>query len=262
MTDSIRIINEDGRKTLYGLAASDPGLFLEPDTDRLRRRMEHIAQTADLFADDLIINCSIDELNTIASRISDSEPSGSDAYFSQIIREAFSDVTPRQAVDGLLWASANCFAIPDYVPVRWPTKNLKKGGYSDHVKSHWLNAGSPGREKNSTARLWWLGEIAKRSAPFSEHDYDTLRITLANHPSFYHRLLYRPLILRMPRLAAAICDLALSGNEHLFQHKHIDILVNKLLDIAANTSLDLMPDDELLRLVRDNAPKKVRGGSK
>ena len=75
MTESIRIINQGGRKALHDLAGSDPGLFLEPDTGRLRQRMEQTAGTNDLFADDLPINCSIDELNDIASRISDNEPS-------------------------------------------------------------------------------------------------------------------------------------------------------------------------------------------
>ena len=98
--------------------------------------------------------------------------------------------------------------------------------------------------------------------PYSEHDAETLRFTLAHNPSFYHRLLYRPLLLRMPKLAAAVCDLALRGNEHLYQQKHIDVLVKKLLDIAANSSLDLMPPERIREIVRDNAPKKVRSGSK
>ena len=261
MTDDIQVVNQVGYRSLLQLA-NNHELFLEPDTQRLHTRMEEVAETNDLFEKDMTISRSIAELNNLTQLMPESEPSSSDAYCSKILREAFAGITPRQAVEQRLWASVNCFAIPDYVPIRWPTKNLKKGQYSDHINSHWLTAGTQGREKNAVARLWWLGEIAERAAPHSKHDAETLRITLCNHPSFYHRLLYRPLILRIPRLAATICDLALDGNEHLFQHKHIDILVRKLLDIAANSSLDLMSDDQLHQLVRDNAPKKAQGGSK
>ena len=252
--ETVKIINDAGYRALYELAVAEPDLFLEPNPALLIERVKMAAGLDEVFGGDLPIACSMSGLNGIADLGLGGNPSQSDVQYGLIVRDALQSLTPRQAAERRVWASINCFILSDYVPVRWPTSNLKRGDHASHIASHWLKLD---REKNAAGRLWWQAEIARRMQPFSEHDAETLRLVLANNPSFYHRLLYRPLLLRMPKLAATVCDLALRGNEHLYQQKHLDVLVKKLLDIAANSSLDLMPTEQLQQIVRDNAPKKV-----
>ncbi len=245
-------VNENGYRALLGIASDSPQLFTTPNLERLRDEMINRADTEDLWSQQPIsLNCSMNSLNDIVER-----GPGTDYQHAKIIRQALHGLSFVDLTDELFWASINCFALTDYVPIRWSTSNTRNTNPTNFINSHWLKTGSKGRESNASARLWWLGEIAERVARFSQHNTGELLDAMANNVNLYHQTLARPYLLANPRLVAAIYDLALDGNEHLFQTAYANQLFKSLNLRAGATALDMMDDDELRAVVEEAKPPK------
>lgn len=248
----IEMVNENGYKALRNLASRQPTLFTEPDVGRLRQEMEREAGTPDVWREPMRIAHPLDSLN----KNKDKGP-GTDARFSKIMRQALADISIIQAADELLWASINCFAIADYVPPRWATSNIRHSNPERFVDLHWLRGGPDGRQDNAAARLWWLGEISDRVSRYTnKHTSDELLNAMAGNVRLYHQTLDRRYLLANPRIVAAIYEIALDGNDHLYQTGTASNLFKSLNVRAGATALDFMEDDELRALVRECVPPK------
>lgn len=98
------------------------------------------------------------------------------------MQRVYGNLTPRQAVDGRVWAYATHVMFSDYVHKRWPVPSEMKPeerGAKDgaerfherkirHVKVHYF--ADSNREfvrDNAISRLWWMGFIAKRCKEFT-----------------------------------------------------------------------------------------------
>ena len=247
----IERVNEDGYRSLLGIASDSPHFFTDPDLGRLRHEMIERAETDNLWSQPIPLGRSLDSLNDVEER-----GPGTDYYYAKIIRQALDGLSLLDVADELFWASINCFTIAEYVPTRWSTSNTRNTNPTNFVNAHWLKSGSKGRESNAAARLWWLGEIADRVAQFSQHDSDELLKAMANNVNLYHQTLARPYLLANPRLVAAIYDLALDENKHLFQTAYANQLFKSLNVRAGATALDMMDDDELRAVVEEAKPPK------
>ena len=249
--DTIQIVNDRGYKELRNLAASQPNLFMQPDPIRLREAMIKEAGTDQVWDRTISLRCSLSPLNEV-----DKSGPSSDYHYSQIVRQAFSDISLADAASELFWASVNCFAIADYVPERWKTGLTSKTKLENFVDNHWLRAGGGGREANAAARLWWLGEISERVAQYSMYSALELLDAMANNVNLYHQTLARPYLLANPKLVAVIYETAMDGNEHLYQTAYANPLFKSLNLRAGATALDLMDDNELRSVVRQAVPPK------
>ena len=112
--NALKLINETGYKALLILAQRSPKLFTIPDIDLLQASMVTEAGTSDVWRQTILLECSLSPLNGIEEK-----GPGSDARYSKIIRQALSGINIADMSDKSLWASINCFAIADYVPIRW-----------------------------------------------------------------------------------------------------------------------------------------------
>ncbi len=249
--NAVQIVNDRGYKELRNLAASQPSLFMESDAERLRQAMVKEAGTDQVWDRTIPLRCSLEPLNDL-----DKSGPSTDYHYSQIMRQALTDISPADTASELFWASINCFAIADYVPERWKTGITAKTKMENFVDSHWLKAGSNGREANAAARLWWLGEISERVAQYSKYSPLELLDTMANNVNLYHQTLARPYLIANPRLVAVIYETAMDGNEHLYQTIYANSLFKSLNLRAGATALDLMDDDELRTVVREAVPPK------
>ena len=253
----LKVVNSDGLKALATISGEEPQLFLQGRVDDLRTRMEQLVReesgaNATAYEREMSLNVSLEELNEL-----DSEGPGSDTQFAPIIRAAVGNLTPARSAEPELWASINCFALPQYVPVRWESSNLSAAGSTNFVDRHWLTySGSSGRKWNASARLWWLGEIASRAAAFSEHSFDELLKAIAGNVNLYHQTIDRAFLSANPKLLAAIYDVFLDGNEHLRTTKDANSLVMALNMRAATTSFDWLEYDDLRRIVEEAKPPK------
>ena len=252
MTDSLRIVNDEGYKALRRLAETNPDCFINPSNQPLSQMMVEEAGTDDLWGPRLDLH---DDLYSLSQ---ETEPGPrKDAIHAKTMRTALSDLSPAAASNGYLWASLNCFAIPQYVPVRWSTSNNKTAKPSNFVVDHWIQyQGSDGRKWNAAARLWWMGELADRIARYSEHDSDELLTTMAENVNFYHQTIDRTYIAANPRLLAVIYDVFLDGNEHLNVTKAVSDMLKSLNIRAGANALDLMNYDDLRSIVEEAKPPK------
>ena len=239
------------------LAVDAPNLFLESDVERLRDRIEDKANTEgeSPYQDKNIeLEVALDPLN----QISESGPE-TDAHYALLVRQAFSGISPAQAADGSFWASVNCFALSPYTSVRWGKSNINKP--SNFIKRHWLWIGTGGRTWNAAARLWWLVEIAHRASRHSTHSLETLLEYMANNVELYHQFTSRTYLSSNPILVAAVYDIAIGGNEHLFQRPYPNQLMISLNIKAGTMSFDIFNYDELYEIVESSLPPLGQGAA-
>ncbi len=249
--NEIKRVNENGYKALRALARNQPDLFMTPDPGKLQNEMANVADTDDVWGQPLDAGCSLDPLSEII------EPGPESDYdYAKIVRQALDGISPADAADELLWASINCFAIADYVPLRWQTGLTNRTNLSNFVESHWLKGGGDGRIANAAARLWWLGEFSERVSQHSQYSEDDLLKVMANNVNLYHQTLARRYLLANPRVVAAIYEVALNDNTHLFQTTHANRMLRALNVRGGASALDLMDDDEIRQVVEDAVPPK------
>lgn len=247
--NALKLINETGYKALQSLAQRSPKLFTVPDIDLLQASMLTEVGTSDVWRQTIVLECSLAPLNGIEEK-----GPGSDARYSKIIRQALSGVDIADGPDKSIWASINCFAIADYVPIRWETSNIRHSNPEAFVNKHWLKWGSSGRQDNAAARLWWLGEISERVSRHSKYSADDLLDSMANNVNLYHQTLSRPRLLANSKLVAVIYESAIEGNAHLYQTKYANAMYKSLNARYRAATLAAMNLSELRAVVADAVP--------
>ncbi len=251
----VRLLNDSGYHALRTLAESEPQLFVQGNPDELRRRMERTGRVehgpdAELYGERLVMPASLSGLN----RLQQGGPS-SDAEYAPTLRQAVGS-SVSQVANNLLWATVNCFDLPQYVPVRWESSNLQQAS-TNFVRRHWLQySGSDGRKWNAAARLWWLGEMATRAAEYSEHSQDDLLTAMSGNVNLYHQTIDRTFLSSNARLLAAVWDVFLDDNEHLRTTKDANELMTALNLRAATLSFDFLDYNELRDVVEEAKPPK------
>lgn len=253
---SISIVNEEGYKALHSLAAKDPSLFTNPSPERLKERMVAEAGTELVWDRNMELKGALDSLNAETS-----EGPGPDGAHARTLRAALPGISLSKASDARLWASVNCFALAEYVPVRWQTSNTRNSNPANFVINHWLQfSGDKGRESNAAARLWWLGELAERVSRYSGagHTADELLDAMSGNVNLYHQVLDRTYLAGNTRLLAAIYDVFLDGNEHLRITKNASEMMKSLNIRAAAMALDMMDYNDLRAVVEGAKPPKGR----
>ena len=252
----LHLINDAGYEALQELAESEPQLFVAGNSAQLRGAAEDKAREVngtdvEMYGEKLDLRASLEEMNRLML-----EGPGSDAEYATMVRSALG-TSLVQAASRLLWATINCFELPQYTPIRWRSSNLSQSVSTEFVELHWLRySGSNGRKSNAAARLWWLAEMASRAAEFSEHSYHELLSAMAGNVNLYHQTIDRPYLSSNPRLLAAVYDVFLGGNDHLRTTKDASRLMMALNVRAATLSLDFLDYDELRDVVEEAKPPK------
>lgn len=251
-----KIVNDVGLKSLRLLASKSSHLFLDSNPDKLERRLEESASPDSPWREQ-----GIDVLADL-SELNDIELSGptTDASFVPLVRNALGHIPASEGLNEYLWSTINCFLLSRYVPIRWQSSNSSDP--TKFVQSHWLDGGvTRARQNNAIARLWWLGEFAKRAAQYSEVlNEDDLLNGMANNVNLYHQLLYRPNLISRPKLVAALYEVFLNGadNDYLGATRYANELLLTLNLRAASLSLDFMGMDELREVILECKPPKER----
>lgn len=251
----IRLVNDSGFNALVTLADQEPEIFAQGDPAALRRRMEQVGQAehgpdAELYGERFDVRVSLASLNAVAQ----GGPTSDAGYVPAMRGAVGSSVVP--ATNPLLWATLNCFELPQYVPMRWESSSLSQTSPT-FVYRHWLQySGSDGRKWNAAARLWWLGEMATRAAAHSEHGFDKLLETMAGNVNLYHQTIDRTFLSSNPQLLAAVWDVFLDDNDHLRTTKYASELMMALNLRAATMSFDFLDYNELRAVVEAAKPPK------
>ena len=252
-----KIINHSGLTALRELSQRSPGIFIDADPDVLHSAMIEAAKGQSIWsATPLDLRRDLSPLNAIQE-----DGPGTDREFARVVRDALGHLTAARGLDEYIWATINCFVIPQYVSVRWQSSNQanKAEHLPNFVRRHWLDGGTiKARQDNAIARLWWLGEFATRAAQHSDWiDDDDMLDAMANNVNLYHQLFRRPNLLSRPKLVAAIYEVFLSdSNDYLNVTRYASELLRTLNFIAAQKSLDFMSVAELREVVEEAKPPK------
>ena len=253
--DEQRIVNDDGLRALKLLASERAHLFIEADTEALKKRMAERVETDNLWGAPLNIRADLSQLNALTN----GGPS-TDAAFVPLVRQAFGHLPPAEGLNDYRWATVNCFVIPQYAQARWSNVQPKDmGKLPAHVKRHWLDGHlTDARQDNSIARLWWLGELSERAAEYSQrYDADNILNAMANNVNLYHQFLSRRNLVSRAKLVAAVYEVFLEdGNEYLRATRYANEMLSALNYLAADVSLDFMNMSELRDIVEEAKPPK------
>ena len=266
MTTNIPLLSTKGYQALWGLSNDDPQVFYEeppPTTLKELLKQTHAAkggEPEELWDGEITLQADLSALND-----ADAQSDKTDAINAPLIRQALPDVTSAKAADHRLWASVNCFALLPYTTMRWnqgssakaPCRTDETQKLREWVQEHYLGHGVDMKQDNATARLWWLTEMAERTAVHSKHNAERLLPAMANDVEMYHQLISRPYLASNPRVVAAIYDLALNpGNHYLLKRPYPNRMLQNLNLKAAAVSLGTLSDATLIAVVEEAKPPK------
>ena len=264
MQQDLRILSEEGYRSLFELAHEKPEGFIDGFNEGSNWLESELRESneSSIWSGSRRLHRSIDHLNEI-----DTDGPGADYEHSKILCEALGPLSPSDYSDELLWASLNCFNLAKYTSVRWKyvyrkskAHNNEKASMANFVNSHWLEYSSDSRRANASARLFWLNELSRRIAARSDmFDDDEMLRFLSGHVNVYHQILSRPYLIANSVLMAKVCEtIAQAGNEYLKQTKPLSDWLAAINTRAGAQSLDMLDDDEIELLVKESQPPKDR----
>ena len=266
MTANIPLLSTKGYQELWGLSNHYPQLFYEdPPSTTLKDQLEQIhaakgGEPEELWDGEIALQVDLSALNE-----ADYQSNETDAFNAPLIRQALPSVTPAKAADHRLWASVNCFALLPYTTIRWnqsssakaPCRTDETQKLREWVQEHYLGHGVDMKQNNAAARLWWLTEMADRTAEHSKHSAERLLPAMANDVEMYHQLISRPYLASNPRVVGAIYDLALSpGNDYLLRRPYPNRMLQNLNLKAAAVSLGSLSAATMEAVVVEAKPPK------
>ena len=168
-----------------------------------------------LWAETITFAASLDPLNDNAN-----EGPLDDAKNATILATALPQLGVRDWHNERLWASINCFALDQYVPIRWNSARTKRTIEREFVATHWLRANTANRESNASMRLFTLYTLSQRFAGYSAHTAAELLEGMAGwgdtNVGLFHQCLRRPYLLANSRVMAMVWDSALDDEDRGF----------------------------------------------
>ena len=216
--NDLRVVSNAGYQALDALAKRKPELFTDPDPCKLEEEMRAVVikdSRDKLWAETIHMGTSLEPLNK--------DPVGGpqdDARNASILAQAMPGLGVQDWHNERLWASINCFALDQYVPVRWTSARNKRTVEREFVSTHWLKANIANRESNASMRLFTLHTLAQRIAPFSRHTVDEILKGMSGtdqtNVGLFHQTLRRPYLLANSRMMGIIWDSALTDENRGF----------------------------------------------
>ena len=259
------VVSAIGYQALDALARRRPDLFTMPNTDKLKAEMQKVV-TADnqdrLWAEPMTLATSLEPLND-----NPNEGPLDDAKNAAILFAALPKLGVRDWHNERLWASINCFALDQYVPIRWNSARTKRTIEREFVATHWLRAntakqGSPMPACDSSP----CTPLSQRFAAYSVHTAAELLEGMAGsgdtNVGLFHQCLRRPYLLANSKVMAMLWDAALEDEDRGFLTRTVPAS-NWMANInERGGAIDLGTlDDETLRSIVEEAKPRPKGPS-
>lgn len=259
MNEKIFALSDTGYSLLLSIAENNPSLFTDASAEEL---LTELKEQAALNADDvepLAKNRFWNPLMPFQYLIDNVVAGpGNDAEHAKYLRQALPTLTASEMSDHRVLASINCFHLDGYVKERWSLSSLArkndKESKTKFVKLHWLGYA---KEPNTTARLWWLFEYAKRAEEYSVYSTETLLEKMAGNVNFYHQILRRTYLMASDRIRATLLDVSIeSGLVDENKTKSVNDVMRLLNRAAGGISLDVLENEALREQLEEVMPPK------
>ena len=251
----LEIVSDAGYQALVALKDRTPELFTDPNPERLKAAMPAFVpdkNEAILWDEPIPLHGPVDAINN-----NPKAGKADDAQNVRILSQALPQLGPRDWHQERLWASINCFALADWVPVRWSLGRTKNTKDRDFVRRHWLNANIEARQSNASMRLFTLNVLSLRASTYSTHTYDELLEAMADKVNLFHRSLGNPYLIANSRLLAYIWDTALDDQDDtsVFQTRHANTWLMKINERGGAVDLGTLDDHSLRSIVEEAKPR-------
>jgi len=187
--------------------------------------------------------------------VNDERPSLTDIDNALIVYEALSDLTPHQASIERMWTHLAHCDCPEYIQRRWlKQRPEKKEEVVRKVLNHFFASGNRALIRdNGVSRLWWLGRIARETAPANPREFLTI---LLHRQDVRSALIERPSVSMNKRVLRAIYMVMkeswINGGK-LFERETFRNWMIALNRQGGVVLLDALPDEALGRLLREEA---------
>ena len=188
-----------------------------------------------------------------------SSPSASDATNAIIVYQNMRELTPQQAADERVWVHLSHSDCMDYVAKRWLHSQPRDTEDAiQKVANHHFAPGSRALIRDhGVSRLWWLGSIAHDVHP---HDPRLFLDIVLHRQDVRSALIERPSVSMNRRVLrgifAVMRDYWEDGRE-LFKREVFRTWMVNLNRRGGVVLLDALPEDQLLRLLREEAEQAL-----
>ena len=187
------------------------------------------------------------------------QPSTTDAENALLVYDALRELSPHQASIERMWVHLCHCDCPQYVASRWLNKRPEKEEDAvREVRNHFFAVGNRALIRdNGVSRLWWLGKIAHDVDPDSPRDFLTI---LLHRQDVRSALIERPSVSTNRRLLRGIYAVMRehwSNGGLLFEREIFRSWMIGLNRRGGVVLLDALPDDELGKLLREEARQAI-----
>ena len=192
------------------------------------------------------------------------QPSETDVINALTVFTSLHNLTPHQAAFERLWVYLCHFDCPHYVSARWLNRRSdNKERATRQIRNHFFVTGNRGLIRdNGLARLWWLGKIAHDIDPVQPERFLELLL---------HRQDVRSALIERPSVSmnqTVLQKIYIVMKEHwnngkaLFVRDTFRSWMKSLNRRGGVVLLDALPEDDLIRLVREEANQSIAQTSK
>ena len=192
------------------------------------------------------------------------QPQLTDVGNALIVFSALSSLTPHQATFEGIWVYICHCDCPQYVSWRWPGKRPPDAeADAKNIRNHFFAKGNRALIRdNGISRLWWLGKIANDAAPDEPRKFLEILLHLQDVRS---ALIERPSISMNRDVLRGIYEVMRehwdNGGE-LFKRGVFRAWMKELNLQGGVILLDALPKEALMSLLRKEAEKALKEGSK
>ena len=231
---------------LWLIAAQNPEIYLDPDTDFAKvlatHGIDHYAEPTGITTSSPI---SLQPVNSTNRNQADHQAIG--------FYQALKGMNPARATDPLIWSWLTHFKLHAYSLERW--RRTKSTNLPDYIKAHWFaeNQNSAIWNSNTAARTWWIAHTAIKAADSSAGAFTAQEALdhFAKVAVHYH-ILIRSAVMRSPILLAEFVRALLNegqgikaeaGGRELFQRINLE---------AGTRLLEVLPREEIREMILDH----------
>ena len=191
--------------------------------------------------------------------VDDKRPSANDAENALLVYEALRELTSHQASIERMWVHLCHCDCPQYVTSRWLNKRPEREEDAvREVQNHFFAVGNRALIRdNGVSRLWWMGKIAHEVDPDCPRNFLTI---LLHRQDVRSALIERPSVSMNRRLLRGIYAVMReywTNDGKLFERGNFRSWMIALNRRGGVVLLDALPDDELGKLLREEAHQTI-----
>ena len=231
---------------LWLIAAQNPEIYLDPDTDFAEvlatHGIDHYEEPTGITTRSPI------SLQPVYSKDRNQADNQAIGFY-----QALEGMNPARATDQLMWTWLTHFKLHSYSLERWRRNRSTK--LLDYIKAHWFaeNQNAAIWNSNTAARTWWIAHTAIKAADSSAGAF-TAQESLDHFAkvAVHYHILIRSVVMRSPILLAEFVRALLNEGQGIKAEAGGRELFRRINLEAGTRLLEVLPRDEIRAIILDH----------